>query len=750
MNLSFCIQKVSRGNDYTTEINTVKALNQACDVINFVNNGINSHFMDVVTVPKVDIFQPDVKQELMSQSYCKNFNDTPLDCDFHLVSNVIGSHLSKLMVSTMKNLKWQKIAIIYDSFYEEEISELVLSLATIQIQCVLLKFDNVSCDNILPRLKKIYIDFGGGNMNLLLMCSSTCTATVLSQANRYNEYYGQQSAFDMNTKWLIASTMVNKCILEDSSLVLDNVAVFNDYKIRSTRYRHPITIVENLMTETIINYKRNCSLDQTCNVPISVEKEYFINYTIQLFQGIMEQKSFSISTLMWAENDRRELRKVGCIRDHDAFNLGSAIFPNANFGFNKRKFVVSTNPWPPFVNKKTTNTSVKYSGFCLDLLQELAISLNFSYTLIEPPDMEWGRLLNGNWTGLIGQLAREDVDLVVAPISISTERETVMDFTQPYFYEKTGLGMRRPDPNKTKWRRLVEPLTWQVLLCIGISFLVISILFSLIERYNPFYTTKGKKRGTDITRQVQAKIWYLFGALLAHGGNHVTQSSSGRFLIGFWWLFCMVMAATYSGNLVAFLTVTKDKPPFTSLAGMIQQDDYIWGTIGGTVIVQLLQTSNRSDYRQVWSGIEKFSQSDPGILSLSGDDHLERVLAGDYVFLGDYTLMEIWETQYCDLFTIEEHFFPMQFGLGLLNNSAYTTVFTDNLLKIYESGLVQIWKKRWWPNSTSCGTGRNTQIKAVDLLSLQSAFYVIAIGIWLAVIALIIEVLPYFRKKMNN
>lgn len=60
-------------------------------------------------------------------------------------------------------------------------------------------------------------------------------------------------------------------------------------------------------------------------------------------------------------------------------------------------------------------------------------------------------------------------------------------------------------------------------------------------------------------------------------------SSSGRTLLSCWWIFCIIMMATYSGNLVAFLTVTKEKLPFSNIAGLVEQGSYKWGTLEGTV-----------------------------------------------------------------------------------------------------------------------------------------------------------------------
>ena len=55
--------------------------------------------------------------------------------------------------------------------------------------------------------------------------------------------------------------------------------------------------------------------------------------------------------------------------------------------------------------------------------------------------------------------------------------------------------------------------------------------------------------------------------------------------LSFWWIFCIIITATYSGNLIAFLTVIKEHLPFDTVTGMINQKTYRWGTVGGTVWV---------------------------------------------------------------------------------------------------------------------------------------------------------------------
>ncbi|KAK8405251.1 hypothetical protein O3P69_001667 [Scylla paramamosain] len=52
---------------------------------------------------------------------------------------------------------------------------------------------------------------------------------------------------------------------------------------------------------------------------------------------------------------------------------------------------------------------LQFEGFMINVLAYLAQGLNFSYTFRRPPDRAWGvKLRNGSFTGMVGQVHRED------------------------------------------------------------------------------------------------------------------------------------------------------------------------------------------------------------------------------------------------------------------------------------------------------------------------------------------------------
>ncbi len=88
----------------------------------------------------------------------------------------------------------------------------------------------------------------------------------------------------------------------------------------------------------------------------------------------------------------------------------------------------------------------------LDVLLYLSTSINFTYTLVRPPDGKWGvGDANGNWNGMLGMIKRREVcqaslfistmtlcacsfqvDFALGPFGIIYEREKeACDFTYP-------------------------------------------------------------------------------------------------------------------------------------------------------------------------------------------------------------------------------------------------------------------------------------------------------------------------------
>ena len=105
----------------------------------------------------------------------------------------------------------------------------------------------------------------------------------------------------------------------------------------------------------------------------------------------------------------------------------------------------------------------------------------------------------------------QEVDLTMAPLAMSKEREGAMDFTFPFFHDFSGVLLRRPDPNATKWRTYIDIFRWQVLMCLGLALLGGSVVCIAIE--------VGERSifGRANLWIAVNRFWVLLGALLSQG-----------------------------------------------------------------------------------------------------------------------------------------------------------------------------------------------------------------------------------------
>lgn len=115
------------------------------------------------------------------------------------------------------------------------------------------------------------------------------------------------------------------------------------------------------------------------------------------------------------------------------------------------------------------------------MLDEIARLLSFEYVIYEVEDKSFGISNDeGQWNGMVRELMDKKADIGMNLLSITSERDIVIDFTVP-FTDDTGqtILMKREIKSHALFEFL-EVLESKVWLCIFVAFL--SARYSCVER----------------------------------------------------------------------------------------------------------------------------------------------------------------------------------------------------------------------------------------------------------------------------
>ena len=104
----------------------------------------------------------------------------------------------------------------------------------------------------------------------------------------------------------------------------------------------------------------------------------------------------------------------------------------------------------------------RFKGYCIDMFDQITKMLGVQYQIIE--DTSFGqRNEQGRWNGVVQKLLDREVHVGLGTMSVTSERETAVDFTMS-FYDLVGIAilMRVTEPPSSlfKFLTVLETNVW--------------------------------------------------------------------------------------------------------------------------------------------------------------------------------------------------------------------------------------------------------------------------------------------------
>ncbi|EDV28928.1 uncharacterized protein TRIADDRAFT_18262, partial [Trichoplax adhaerens] len=353
---------------------------------------------------------------------------------------------------------------------------------------------------------------------------------------------------------------------------------------------------------------------------------------------------------------------------------------------------------PPFLNYKADwaklNGNDRYEGFITDLLNRLATSLKFTYTLQLVKDDSYGgyNTETNKWSGMVGELTDQDADIAAGAFSISVSRAGEIDFTIPFLDQGATILIKKPEVRPPSIFQCFAPFTGYLWLCILGLIIILAVAFFTNGLLNPFdtYEIREWKNGNEETISsltVGNAIWNSLATFLQQGNDRVPIALSGRITLVAAWIMACIVIATYTANLAAFLTVDSLSSDINSIQKLASQSKVKYGTVSGSSVHNFFRQTRISPYYEMASHLVNVPSTEVGV---------NKTRQGNYAFLWDAALLSYYKSKYCNLITVGQEFRKDGYALGLRKGSPFTNEISIEILKLRQSGYVASRLNAWF------------------------------------------------------
>lgn len=214
---------------------------------------------------------------------------------------------------------------------------------------------------------------------------------------------------------------------------------------------------------------------------------------------------------------------------------------------------VGTTSAPPFAMKMRDG---HWSGISIELWREMATELGLRY-----------RFEERTFPDLLAGLEDGSLDAGVTAITVTAEREAVMDFTHPYFI--TGFAIAtRSEGAPLHWLRVAEHfLSLHFLFVVGVLILVLfaaGFLVWIFERRDNPEHFPGK-----LPKGIGEGIWWAIVTMTTVGyGDKSPKSLGGRLVATAWMFVSIIILSSFTAAITSSLTISQLGAPVKGLADL--------------------------------------------------------------------------------------------------------------------------------------------------------------------------------------
>ncbi|XP_022114963.2 ionotropic receptor 21a [Pieris rapae] len=444
---------------------------------------------------------------------------------------------------------------------------------------------------------------------------------------------------------------------------------------------------------------------------------------------------------------------------HGKFTRNINLFPLKMMeGYAGHRFLIAVANQPPYTIKRSlidkTSGAIKtvWDGVEIRIIKLLAARNNFSIEFIEPRELNLG-----SGDSVANEVALGRADIGIAGLYITAERVRELDLSIGHSQDCAAF-ITLASTALPRYRAILGPFHWHVWVALTFTYLIAIFPLAFSDKHTLSHLINN-------SGEVENMFWYVFGTFtncFTFVGKYSwskTDKVTTRLLIGWYWLFTIIITSCYTGSIIAFVTLPI-YPETIDTVSQLLSGFFRVGTLERGGWERWFLNSSDQATRKLLKNLEFVPDIETGIRNVT------KAFFWPYAFLGSRAELEyliqsnysISESKRAVLHISNECFVPFTVAYSFPNNSAQTAKLSKDLSTLFQSGIVdkitqdimwEIHKKgggKLLMTRSSTLSSNSVEEKGLTLEDTQGMFLLLGAGFLLATIALLSEWMGGFSR----
>ncbi|GFV57250.1 glutamate receptor ionotropic, delta-1 [Trichonephila clavipes] len=390
--------------------------------------------------------------------------------------------------------------------------------------------------------------------------------------------------------------------------------------------------------------------------------------------------------------------------------------------------------------RRNGDGSTTFLGFEGRYLEAILQGLNAQFQVITAEDRSWGQLLpDGNWTGMIGKIHKGQADIAVYMMTMTESRLAVVNYSPAYTTEDVSFAIEKLGalPKSSAFLRTFDDYIWIATLT---ALFIFTIMYKILIRYKCSYS------------QI---LFMLIVALLKQPVDKDSDSLRYRLLISTWMIFSTVLSFSYSAVFLSLLTFPGEMAGvqnFQELSEAVMKNNYVCFTPRGSATIDLLLRSEKEYLRNLGQTIvrnEWYINDVPP--PLNSQMNKSAAMIGGKTWLAVAAGHETWK----HYSIAEDSLLSVPLAVAMNKNFCLRKKLNWVISSLNNAGLYEKISKdesfKLWNTVPERRRIIAVNGTALSLSDLMSAFLALLIGLGLAIISFVCEIMhAQFKRKVKN